>query len=293
MIVLKKLSGGKTLFSLVLMVSFTHCKEPVEPQQVVRSLLVEYKPLNCIDDILDIQDSLVPPVIYNGALNLDSLPVDVKKKKFIDMMLPSILYAKYNMEQIRARVEEIAGRMAMGMALTEEEDIFLTDQMTAYKASGIEELKEKLVTHPVSIVLAQAALESGWGTSRFFLEGNNVFGIWSYNPQENRIRANAGRQGRPVYLRKYDHISGSIQDYFNTIARSKAYRHFRAKRNQTDNVFEMIPFLNRYSEMGPQYVAMLKHMIKRNDLTRYDNYQLDPSYFVETVERNTLVAALR
>lgn len=292
MIVYEKLSGRKTIFSLLLMVSFTHCKEPVEPEQSFRSLLVEYKPINNINDILDIHDSLVAPVIYRGSINLDSFPIVVKKQKFINMMLPSILYAKYKMEQVKNRVDEIASNQALGLPVTEEEEDFLSEQLIAYKAVDIGDLSEKLLTHPVSIVLAQAAIESGWGTSRFFLEGNNVFGVWSYRADENRMKASQSREGRAIYVRKYDHFTGSIQDYFNTIARSKAYKNFRKMRTETDDAYALIPLLNRYSETGPAYVMQLHHIIRTNDLTRYDRYQLDPSYFVETEDPGFLVASL-
>jgi len=293
MIVSERLSGRKTLFSLLLMVSFTHCKEPVEPEQSFKSLRVEYKPIYSVDDILDIEDSLVAPVIYQGAVNLDALPVDLKKKKFIDMMLPSILYVKYKMELVKNQVEEIAAKQALGLPVAPEEEEFLNEKLAAYKAADIDDLLEKLTTHPASIALAQAALESGWGTSRFFREGHNVFGVWSYRADENRIMAGQSRNGRAVYVRKYDHFTGSIQDYFDTIARVKAYKNFRKMRKETDDAFELIPLLNRYSETGRAYVAQLKQMIHANDLTKYDRYRLDPAYFVETPDPGTLIASVR
>jgi Bax protein len=285
MIVRKRLSGGKAIFSLLFMLGFTHCKEPVAPQPLVRALAVEFKPLITTDDIQEICDSLVAPVIYNEVISLHELPIDIKKKKFIDMMLPAVLFAKYNMEQISNKVEELIPTLEMGGPLSQEDSLFLEEQLSAYKAADIHDLREKLFTHPSSIVLAQAAIESGWGTSRFFLEGNNVFGIWSYNPRENRMRTRFGRDGQNIYVRKYDHISSSIEDYFNTVARSKAYTTFRKIRMKTDNVFEMVDYLNRYSEMGHEYVAKLKYVIRTNDLTQYDNYQLDPSYFVDTFDQ--------
>ena len=59
-------------------------------------------------------------------------------------------------------------------------------------------------THPYKYRLAQAAIESGWGTSRFYKEANNVFGIWSYSENELRIKAMEDREGKSVYVRKYD-----------------------------------------------------------------------------------------
>ncbi len=283
MVVTKKLSGGKIIFSLLLMLVVTHCKAPVLEQHTsIKSLVVEYRSVNTIQDIREITDSLVVPVIYNEVISLNHLPIDLKKKKFIDMMLPAVLYAKYNMDQLNAEMDDISYKIENNIPLTKEESEFLNQTLKDYRARDIYELKEKLITHPVSLVLAQAAIESGWGTSRFFLEGNNVFGIWSYDPAENRMMAKSGREGRNIFLRKYDHISGSIVDYFNTVARAKAYTGFRKVRANSDNVFEMANYLNKYSELGYEYVSKIKYIIKSNDLTRYDHYQIDPNYFIET-----------
>lgn len=282
--------------SLVLAVMMTmassSCTNEAEENQFVRTLAVEYRSIESVDDIAAIQDSLVRPVIYNQAISLNRLPVEIKKEKFIHMILPSILYTNYKIDKIKSRVEEIEEKMMALDSLASEDQLYLEKQFQQFKASDIAELKDKLVVHPVSITLAQAALESGWGSSRFFLEGNNIFGIWSYNDREQRIQALQGRDGAPIYVRKYDHISGSIEDYYKTIARVGAYKGFRKKRLETDNAYETIPYLHRYSELGDEYVARLRMVIAKNNLTRFDSYQLDPSYFVET-EASTLMASIR
>lgn len=76
-------------------------------------------------------------------------------------------------------------------------------------------------------MLAQAAIESGWGSSRFFREANNVFGIWSYNADESRIKAAESRGDDVIYLRSYPDLSGAIQDYFVSLGRAKPYSAFR------------------------------------------------------------------
>ena len=282
--------------SLVLAVMMTmassSCTNEAEENQFVRTLAVEYRSIESVEDIAAIQDSLVRPVIYNQAISLNRLPVEIKKEKFIHMILPSILYTNYKIDKIKSRVEEIEEKMVALDSLAPEDQLYLEKQLQQFKASDIAELKDKLVVHPVSITLAQAALESGWGSSRFFLEGNNIFGIWSYNDREQRIQALHGRDGNPIYVRKYDHISGSIEDYYKTIARVGAYKGFRKKRLETDNAYEIIPYLHRYSELGDEYVARLRMVIAKNNLTRFDSYQLDPSYFVET-EVSTLMASIR
>ncbi|MGK7396967.1 MAG: glucosaminidase domain-containing protein [Candidatus Cyclobacteriaceae bacterium M3_2C_046] len=266
-----------------------------EPVQYTQSLVVEHKSLLKVDDIVEIQDSIVPPVLYNQVISLNHLPVEEKKQKFIDLILPSVLYSKYRIDQTREKVVQIKKQLAIDSIITASDSMFLAKNLQKYKAKDLEELERKLNTHPVSIVLAQAAIESGWGTSRFFLEGNNIFGIWSYRSDEQRIKARLGREGQPIYVKKYDHLYASIEDYFETIARVGAYKGFRYKRSETQNVFDLIPLLNKYSELGHVYVKKLEVVIRKNDLTRFDHYRLDPSYFIEIPQNkpNTLIASIK
>ncbi len=81
--------------------------------------------------------------------------------------------------------------------------VFLDKMYKKFKTDNNRELLIRMKTHPVSIVLAQAAIESAWGESRFFKKGNNIFGMWSYNRKEPRMRARETRNGKPVYLKKY------------------------------------------------------------------------------------------
>ncbi len=116
--------------------------------------------------------------------------------------------------------------------------------------------------------------QSGWATSRFCLEANNVFGIWSFDADEDRIKASATRGGRNVYLRKYDSVFESIYDYLETIARANAYEQFRKARVSRDDPFRLIWYLNNYSERRYEYVRSLRNMIEYNKLYKYDNFHL-------------------
>ncbi|WP_162845500.1 glucosaminidase domain-containing protein [Labilibaculum antarcticum] len=161
------------------------------------------------------------------------------------------------------------------------DSIFLLPLFETYNCDQIPELKIRLKPHAASIVLGQAALESGWGSSRFFKEGNNVFGIWSYNAGEDRIQAFVGRDSTNIYVRSYSSIEESVNDYFQTIARVNAYKEFRQERLTIEKPLELIPFLNRYSELGEIYTDKLKQLIETNDLTKYDSYVIKNEYFVE------------
>lgn len=229
------------------------------------------------DSIVLLADSLVAPVLYHNVRNLGELSPADAKHAFNSVMLPAVLVVKHRIALDRERIQQLG----MKQEWTTEDSIFFETQGDYYKTFDLPLLLRRMRTHPNSIILAQAAVETGWGSSRFFSEANNAFGIWSYRTDEPRIRASYSRNGRPVYLRKYDDIPGSIQDYFGVVARARAYRHFRQARDTTDDVGVLLPLLRHYSERKEAYVAQLNTIIRQNRMTRYDTWQLDPSYFVE------------
>lgn len=230
-----------------------------------------------VTDIIPISDSLVRPVLYQTIPNLNGLSVLERKEKFIAMVLPAILVARHQITSDRERLQEL---------LTQEEwedadSSFYKAKLELFGGESPEDLLNRMLTHPNSIVLAQAAVESGWGSSRFFQLANNLFGIWSYNNQEPRVAAGKARDGKQIFVRSYPDISASVVDYFGTIARTPAYQKFRDARLKTQNVKQLLPHLKYYSERREAYLRQLQTIITQNKLTRYDHYQIDPKYIVE------------
>lgn len=245
------------------------------------SVKPQYALVKAKQDIHSITDSVVIPYIYTKVISLRNLEVKEKKQKFIEMLLPSILVAQHSLSQKIKRIEHIENSLLEQPSMFKNDSLFLYQLFDTYNCSEIQELKERLKPHPASIVLGQAALESGWGSSRFLKEGNNVFGIWSYNSAENRIKALEGRDSTNIYLKSYTSIEESVNDYFETIARVDAYKKFRQKRFLSDNVLVLIPLLDSYSEIGEIYTNKLKEIVESNDLLKYDSYTIDSEYFVE------------
>ncbi|HEY9117033.1 MAG TPA: glucosaminidase domain-containing protein, partial [Roseivirga sp.] len=246
------------------------------PAIEVPELKTEYISVKGPEDVIPIDSVLVKPILYRDVNFLDSLNSDEAKIKFIEVILPAILVAKKQLEQDLIHLIGIEKRKV----LSPQDSTFLNQLFELYKTDEIALLKRRLITHPTSIVLAQAAVESGWGKSRFFKEANNVFGVWSYDSDEPRIAASIKREDYQVYLRKYTHIEESVLDYFRTIARTQAYSAFRRKRAETQNIYELVPFLDKYSERGEEYIDQLLSMIRYNDFEKYDDYQLDPAYII-------------
>lgn len=242
--------------------------------RTVTYLEVKERKVESPEDIEMIKDSLVAPILYQNISELASLPPKEKKQKFIDAVLPAILIAKFRIHNDRTKLEQLMHLETW----TAEDSLFYDTLANTYKAKSLKGLLVRTKTHPNSIVLAQAAVESGWGASRFFREADNLFGVWSYNPNEPRIVATYTRKDHPVYLRKYDNLSASIRDYFRVIGRGKAHANFREAREQTDNVSALLPELKYYSERRGAYVQQLRTIIRQNNLTQYDHYQIDPRY---------------
>ena len=133
------------------------------------------------------------------------------------------------------------------------------------------ELLAALKPHPPSIVLAQAALESSWGTSRFFRQANNIFGMHSINPNEPRIPAGKIKAGkRIVWMKKFKSIDDSVRSYYKVLATAKAYEEFRDARVKTNNPHVIVKELDKYSEIGDRYAEELSAVIMHNNLTEYD-----------------------
>jgi Bax protein len=225
-------------------------------------------------DSIVIHDSrIVQPVVYSSMPELSSLAVSERKHRFIHLMLPAILLAQEKMAAQQAWVREVGEQIDKGIC-PEQDSLSLVDMMTRYRVATSEELVRSMHPHPVSIVLAQAVIESGWGTSRFCQEANNVYGMWSYSKDEKRIKAGEERDGKAIYLRMYDTLFESVYDYLYTIARSHAYEEFREARLQTQNPYQLIWYLSNYSESRLEYVKVLRNVIEYNDLTQYDAYEL-------------------
>ncbi|MBO3697428.1 glucosaminidase domain-containing protein [Roseivirga sp. E12] len=263
---------------VVLVLANSKKDDVIEPEQVT-VLQTEVREVNNPTDIEPISSGLVKPILYTKVTSLRPLPPFEDKTRFVQLILPAILVAKHKIEEDRLRLAALTNALEWSAA----DSTFLQHLSKAYRTDDITLLDRRLRTHPNSIVLAQAAVESGWGKSRFFKEANNLFGIWSYRANEPRIRASVSRLDYQVYLRSYDNLSESIIDYFQTIGRAKPYTAFRKKRMETSDIDALLPLLSQYSERKEEYVRQLRSMIKFNEFEQYDNYSIDPSYFVSKV----------
>ena len=224
-------------------------------------------------DIKIFKEKKIEPIQYTNTISLNKLQTSEKKQKFFNMILPAILISKQRLKVKRNRVYTIINTLNP----TAEDIKFLEKQYDTYKTTDNKELLSRMKTHPVSIVLAQAAIESAWGESRFFKEGNNIFGMWSYNKDEPRIRARKNRKGKVIYVRKYATLSDAIDHYFEVIGRG-AYKNFRKHRDITKDPLQLVKYLVNYCELKEKYTRKLKRFIIANKLRRFDEFRIDKKY---------------
>jgi len=142
-------------------------------------------------------------------------------------------------------------------------------------------LKIRMDEIPVSLALAQAAKETGWGTSRFAQEGNALFGQWTWSGEGLKPKDSDKDQGHKVM--KFNVLQASVRAYqrnLNTHSSYRAFREARAKlRDQGEDLDSLIlvNFLNEYAETGKKYVEVLQKIIKQNSLKDFDDAKLLPS----------------
>ena len=217
-------------------------------------------------------EKLVPRVVYNmDNVSLRGLNVPKKKKIFFEIMVPTAMIVVEEIEETRKSLKLIME------GERDEDEEYLSEMYAKYrvKEKDIEVLYNKLKPVPISILLSQAILESGWGTSRFFEKANNIFGVWSVDPTEPRIKAGQARVNKQVYLRSYPTLKESMADYMKLLARHKAYSEFREKLQVTDDYRILVPKLDKYSEMEEIYIDRLLATIEHNKLYQYDRYEFE------------------
>lgn len=142
-------------------------------------------------------------------------------------------------------------------------------------AEQMEELHRRLDIIPASLALAQAALESGWGTSRFAQQGNNLFGMWCYEPGCG-IVPRRRPAGATYEVASYYSPRESFLAYINNLNSNPAYESLRLRREQSrlegrlPTGLELADGLYRYSQEQWLYVDKVKRMIRNNNLMIYD-----------------------
>ncbi|WP_319370975.1 glucosaminidase domain-containing protein [uncultured Ilyobacter sp.] len=202
-------------------------------------------------------------------IDLNDYSVEEKKELFVKMMMPAIKMSRNQISANRKWVKKIIKR---GSVKPAEKDR-LERLFSAYRIEDgdTKRLLEKMVVLPTSLILSQAALESGWGTSRFFQEGNNVFGLWSYDTSDERIKAEETREnGFTAYLKKYSDLKEAVDGYVLLLSTGSAYENLRKGIRRGESSEELAKYLIKYSELGYVYTDRIEKVIRVNEFAKYD-----------------------
>lgn len=213
------------------------------------------------------------PIVYKKIPCLKGFSVKERKKIFINLLLPAVLVKNFEIAELRKRVLWLLEKAHEG-SISEKERVWLSELMEKYRASSYQELLRRLDVIPAGIVIAQAAIESGWGSSRFFCEANNIFGEWDFSAKGTGVKA----KDSEVYLKRFPDILAAVDSYYYSINAGWAYKEFREARAKAKGSLELAKYLFRYSQLGEEYVERLVRIIRQNGLYRYDNCTIDPDY---------------
>ena len=218
---------------------------------------------------------------------LTKLPKDIKtlgdtKKKrelFIKIVLPLILSENSKITEDRKKLFKILGKNFN----TVGERVWLKRRFKEYKIDDrdLSKLKMRMDIIPVSIALAQAANESGWGTSRFALEGNALFGQWTWSKKGISPKNKDPDQSHKIL--QFQVLKASVKAYKNNLNTHNAYKEFREVRAQLRQEnkqiigLDLIKYLKAYAADGERYVLILEDIIEKNSLTDFDKADLLPT----------------
>lgn len=230
----------------------------------------------------------VPPFILEGIpsdLN-GSVSTTDKKLAFFMGLLPMILLANQEIARERENILQILARSRV-METRSGDQKRLEDIMARYGIRGNplndhrtrSHLLRRVDTIPPSLVLAQAANESAWGTSRFAQIGNNLFGEWTYRTGSGIVPE--GRPDGETYeVRKFSSIFASIRSYMNNLNRNGAYAKLRQIRENLRSTKQPVTGialahgLQNYSERGEEYISEIQAMIRHNKLSKVNSASL-------------------
>jgi len=231
------------------------------------------------------KNKLVKPI------SIDLLPSEIKsienvkkrKELFIQIVLPLILEENKKIRLERKTLFSILNKNSN----SEAEKNWLKSKFKQYGVVNrdLPTLKIRMDEIPVSLAIAQAAKETGWGTSRFAQEGNALFGQWTYTGEGIKPAKSDKNENHKVM--KFKILKASVRAYQRNLNTHKSYREFRKVRAIQRDVFgtlnsiELVNYLDKYAETGKEYIKILKKIIEQNKLKDFDDAKILPSSIKE------------
>ncbi len=211
----------------------------------------------------------------------------IRKKLFIQIILPLVIKENNNIKLDRIKLFSIINKSNN----TNLEKKWLKRKFKQYGVlnNDLSSLKVRMDEIPVSMAIAQAAKETGWGTSRFAQEGNALFGQWTWSGEG--IKPAAADNNSTHKVMKFKILQASVKAYHRNLNTHSSYKEFRIARaelrgeNKKLDSLMLSNHLDKYAETGKEYVKILQQIIKQNQLTDFDDAKLLPS----SVELDSLI----
>jgi Bax protein len=227
------------------------------------------------------EKKLVKPVALTLLPDEIKMIENTKRRKefFIQIVLPLIIKENNNIKLDRTILFNIINKSNN----TTSEINWLEKKYRQYgvNSKDLSTLKIRMDEIPVSLAIAQAAKETGWGTSRFAQEGNALFGQWTWSGEGLKPKEAEGDARHKVM--KFNVLQASVRAYQRNLNTHSTYKEFRKARaefrdlNKPLDSIELSKYLNKYAETGHQYVEVLQKIIKQNKLQDFDDAKLLPS----------------
>ena len=225
--------------------------------------------------------------LVNAGNQLTRLPKELKniespkkrKKLFIQIVLPLIIEENLKIRFDRKKLFQILNKNNT----TERDKSWLNLKFKQYgiKNKDLSKLKIRLDEIPVSLAIAQAAKETGWGSSRFAQEGNALFGQWTWSGEG--IKPLDLEKDKKHKVAKFKILKASVRAYQRNLNTHSSYIEFRTERAiQRDNEeklnsLKLVNYLEKYAETGKEYTEVLKKIITQNNLTDFDDVEILPT----------------
>ena len=206
---------------------------------------------------------------------------NIKKRKnlFIQIILPLVIKENNNIKLDRKKLFSILNKSRN----SKEEKNWIEKKFLQYGVinKDLSTLKVRMDEVPISLTIAQAAKETGWGTSRFAQEGNALFGQWTWSGEG--IKPAAADDNSTHKVMKFKVLQASVKAYQRNLNTHSSYRNFRSaraelreKKKELDSLI-LSKHLEKYAETGKEYIRILQQIIRQNKLTDFDDAKLLPS----------------
>ena len=198
---------------------------------------------------------------------------------FIQIILPLVIKENNNIRLDRKKLFSILNKSKN----TNIEKNWLNSKFKQYGVANkdLSTLKIRMDEIPISMAIAQAAKETGWGTSRFAQEGNALFGQWTWSGEG--IKPSEADDNTTHKVMKFRVLQASVRAYQRNLNTHSSYKNFRSARaelrgegKKLDSMI-LTEHLDKYAETGKEYVRVLQQIINQNRLTDFDEAKLLPS----------------